>query len=217
MGANKRKSIILRAINVWRRALTHNPKDFWTEKGGGNYFIKYPPGGSRNENLILKVLENEKFDSLIDIGCGYGRYLKTISERFPKAKLVGVEISPTQLEKAKDYLKHCKNIQLEEINGVNIPYRDKFFDISLTYGCMLYVTNNTIRLFIKELQRISQRGIFIESNRIRTTIQDYLSPGIWRFSHNYEKLFKKFSYEVVWSHQTEGLIESLFYVDFDSK
>lgn len=216
MKAGRRRSIVLRAINVWRRFLDYDPKKDWAIRGGAEYFEKYPPVRSRHEEEILKVLENEKFDRLIDIGCGYGRYLKSISSRFPKVRLIGVDISPTQLEKARDYLKECNNVELQEVDGAHLPYRDKYFHISLTYGCMIHVPHKSIVSFIKEVQRISHRGIFIESKRIRTALKGYLSPEIGWYSHNYEKLFKDFPHEVLWSRQTEEILERLFYVDLDS-
>lgn len=199
--------------------MTFSPKDYWTKEGGEEYFKKCPPVGSRNEEPILRVLQSDGFESLIDIGCGYGRYLKVISARFPDARLVGVDISPTQLQKAKEYLGDCKNVELREIDGIHIPYGDKSFDVSVTYGCMIHVPHSAIRAFIGEVARVSRRGLFMETNRKRTTLKDHLSPDVAWYQHNYEELFKRFHYQILWSadYNEMGMIERLFYVDFDSE
>ena len=105
-----------KVMRDWIIYLRFDPKRFWTEKGS-TYFVDYHTAEERNEQMILKILEKIGFDSLIDIGCGYGRYLKCIHEHFPHAKLVGVDISPTQISSARAFLAHYPEIELREIDG----------------------------------------------------------------------------------------------------
>lgn len=52
---------------------------------------------------ILDTLEQYKFDSLIDIGCGDGKVLKEINRRFPNKKLVGTDYSEKSLQFARAF------------------------------------------------------------------------------------------------------------------
>ena len=56
-----------------------DPKKYWTEEGL-IYIRAHPPGGQRGEELVLNTLEILDFESLLDIGCGFGRYLSRVVE-----------------------------------------------------------------------------------------------------------------------------------------
>ena len=89
--------------------MLHNPKKYWTKQGGVKYFNQFHSLASRNEEIFIEQLKNYKPNSLIDIGCGYGRYLKDLKEQSPNLHLVGVDIRASQIVFAKDY---CKNFQI---------------------------------------------------------------------------------------------------------
>jgi SAM-dependent methyltransferase len=207
-------------IRHWKLALTFNPKQYWTEKGL-TYVREYPPEGSRGEELILATLAKFDFQSLVDIGCGYGRYLKAIADRFPDVKLAGVDISPTQIVEAKKFLSAYPVIDLRETDGLHLPYPDKSFDVSFTYGCMIHVPPRAIRPFFKEVYRITRyKGVFLESSRNRLSAKRLLSPSVVWYSHNYSSLFRSFHrpHEINedWQEQRNGIVGRMYIVDFAS-
>jgi len=51
--------------------------------------------------FILCSLQKIEFDSLLDVGCGEGRFLHEASKRFPEQRLVGVDLSARAVEYAK--------------------------------------------------------------------------------------------------------------------
>jgi len=46
-----------------------------------------------SQNCILSILAEEEFESLVDIGCGDGRFLREASKRFPGKRLLGIDRS----------------------------------------------------------------------------------------------------------------------------
>jgi cyclopropane fatty-acyl-phospholipid synthase-like methyltransferase len=50
---------------------------------------------------ILKWVKKEKPSTVIDLGCGYCGYLSSIHQKHPKTELIGVELSPEVVEKAR--------------------------------------------------------------------------------------------------------------------
>lgn len=44
-------------------------------------------------DLIMDLVGAEPFDSLVDVGCGDGRLLREVAERFPEADMLGVDYS----------------------------------------------------------------------------------------------------------------------------
>jgi SAM-dependent methyltransferase len=57
--------------------------------------------------IAEELLEQLKFDSLVDIGCGDGRFLHDVSTRYPEKRLVGVDSSQTAIRWAR-----CLNPEL---------------------------------------------------------------------------------------------------------
>lgn len=51
--------------------------------------------------LVLDILREEKFESLVDIGCGDGRLTREIQQAFPRARVVGVDSSRRAIELAR--------------------------------------------------------------------------------------------------------------------
>ena len=79
----------------------HNPKKFWEDFGGEKYFNQFDSEeGTRGENIFLEIIEEFNPNSIVDIGCGYGRYLKAINKVFPNIELYGVDIAASQIKKS---------------------------------------------------------------------------------------------------------------------
>ncbi len=53
---------------------------------------------------ITPFLENISINKCVDIGCGPGLLLRDLDERFHPQKLIGIDLSPVMLDKAKQIL-----------------------------------------------------------------------------------------------------------------
>lgn len=51
--------------------------------------------------FVLARLERAEFDSLLDVGCGEGRFLREVSKRFQGKRLLGVDFSARAVEYAR--------------------------------------------------------------------------------------------------------------------
>ncbi|QFT88476.1 Trans-aconitate 2-methyltransferase [Bacillus sp. THAF10] len=61
---------------------------------------------------VMKVMKQTKPKTVIDVGCGSGGYLLQLSQKFPKMKMMGIELNE---EVAKEAMKNCKNQDQIEI------------------------------------------------------------------------------------------------------
>ena len=50
---------------------------------------------------LLKLMQAEKHDDVLELGCGPGRALQALSEGQPKTHLTGLDLSPFMLERAE--------------------------------------------------------------------------------------------------------------------
>ena len=60
---------------------------------------------------IIEQLKHEKFNSLIDIGCGDGRLVRELSIEFPNQNIFGIDYSSRAINLARIMNKNCKYFQ----------------------------------------------------------------------------------------------------------
>jgi SAM-dependent methyltransferase len=147
--------------------MVHN-KDHWYD--GWFYDKLIAP----NQDRIFKEIKNviEPNSSVIDVGCGTGRFSFTVSDKV--AKVVGVDLSKKNIDKANQTLskKSDSNITFHHSTLSHLIEQNLHFD----YAVMTYViheVNPEERItLLKEMAQIADKII----------IGDYLVPvnkGFW--------------------------------------
>lgn len=178
---------------ILSRLRSYDPKAYWTAQGA-TYKQKYHErfekrlqenGYDRNIGILMSTLHEFDFKSILDVGCGYGLYLRAIEREFPElVDIQGCDISPTQLEQAREFLGPASRVKLSETDGIHLPYPDKHFDIILTYGVCIHIPSERIEDFISDILRVAKQAyVFIESS---SSIREYSY-----FAHDYPGIFKK--------------------------
>ena len=83
------------------------------------------------KNKILEQLSNEK--TVLDLACGTGILTKQIAQKFPQAEIIGVDITKTYLEKAKEKLNSYQNISFVNQDAEKLNLGRKFDCITASY------------------------------------------------------------------------------------
>ena len=91
-------------------------KEYFTQTHYWAWGFRYL-GGIR---VVLDRLSNIYFDSLIDIGCGDGRFLREVSRYYPTANLLGVDYSERAIRLAKAMSPHL-NYRVLDITREHLP------------------------------------------------------------------------------------------------
>ncbi|KON98332.1 hypothetical protein AF333_03020 [Aneurinibacillus migulanus] len=121
--------------------------------------ISYNDGRYR---LVEEVLGENKFHKVVDIGCGKGRYIKNLKEKYPEAELYGVDIS----DKMLGYLPKGVTPLLGTL--LNIPLMDKEVDMAFCVEALEHAVD--IPKAIQEMGRIVKEDgvlIIIDKNQER--------------------------------------------------
>lgn len=90
--------------------------------------------------------------TILDVGCGKGRYLKNLIEDEPDHIYHAVDLS-------KEVMKYIETDQISKKQGslTNIDYPDDFFDI--TYTCEALEHAVDIKSAVRELARVTNREV----------------------------------------------------------
>lgn len=76
---------------------------------------------------ILKLLENESFSSLLDLGCGTGELLYQIQKKYHSERLIGIDISDKMIDVANEKKIDKAHFILGDTEY--LPFENNTFDV----------------------------------------------------------------------------------------
>ena len=79
--------------------------------------------------LNLAAAQVPRPRSILDVGCGTGRLLRTTAQRFPAARLEGVDAAPQMVRTAIHLLPPGASINVQEATAEALPFADGQFDL----------------------------------------------------------------------------------------
>jgi SAM-dependent methyltransferase len=143
----------------WKRRLVYaDPRDYWTLRGGDEYFREQegqPARAERSRWLAARVASYRPA-SILEIGCGYGKQLGSI-RRLIDVPMVGLDFSPSQLARAREYLDGLDRIDLVLGSGAALPFPDRSFDLVLTSAVILHNPPAMAEAIRREVLRVARR------------------------------------------------------------
>ncbi len=113
------------------------------------------------KNPIHWYLEN-KLDvntaemSAIDIGCGIGNCLPTLSKKF--STVVGVDFSPKMIKKASEKAKDFPNVRLLERDARDLKEFHNQFDVAVSINSALIPCIKDVEKMMKETYNVLKEG-----------------------------------------------------------
>lgn len=112
----------------------------------------------QKKQIINNLLEDLPIKNIIDLGCGDACLIDLVNE---KIAYTGVDISPTQVQYAQNYVKKIerKNTQIHIADILNLEFKDNSFDAALVCDVAEHVLEPE-RLF-KEAKRLIKKNGYI--------------------------------------------------------
>jgi ubiquinone/menaquinone biosynthesis C-methylase UbiE len=113
------------------------------------------------ENLVIKMsdlAETKNSLKILDCGCGFGGNISSLNQRFSHLQLIGLNIDPRQLERARSQVKPTNNNQIEFIQGdaCELPFPDASFDLVFAVECIFHFPSR--QKFFQEAKRVLKPG-----------------------------------------------------------
>ncbi|MDB5351440.1 MAG: methylase involved in ubiquinone/menaquinone biosynthesis [Planctomycetota bacterium] len=151
-----------RSLSRWpslkRRCLYGNPRDYWTLRGGDEYFREQEgqPARDARARWMADRIAAYRPASILEVGCGYGKQLRALRRRLD-CPLVGVDFSPSQLVQARRYLEGVADVRIALASGARLPFPDHSFDLVLTSAVILHNPPEIAEAIRREVVRVSRR------------------------------------------------------------
>jgi SAM-dependent methyltransferase len=144
---------------AWKRHLLYaRPRDYWTLRGGDDYFREQEgqPERTARAEWIADRIASYRPESILEVGCGYGKLLRALRARLD-VPLVGVDFSPTQLAHARGYLAGLAGIEVVLASGTALPFFDGGFDMVVTSAVILHSPPAAAERIRCEIIRVARR------------------------------------------------------------
>jgi SAM-dependent methyltransferase len=97
---------------------------------------------------------------LLDVGCGGGRFAIRLAERFPDIRVVGLDLSPEQIARAKRRGAPLgERVSFVEGSAIDMPFDDGEFDVVYSLGSLKHWTDPAQGL--RECVRVLRPGGYL--------------------------------------------------------
>ena len=135
----------------WDRRIAHDYR-FWMSDSYKDDTAMWAAGERDIQALLNTPHSTERSGVFLEVGCGVGRLLRAASKRFEK--VVGLDVSESAINKAKDLLSDLTNIELRLADGVTIPYPDQSFDLVSSFAALASMPIEVIASYMREIRRV---------------------------------------------------------------
>jgi ubiquinone/menaquinone biosynthesis C-methylase UbiE len=135
-------------------------------------------GAIRKAENILEISRGFTFEKIVEIGAGDGNILSLLSSKGFGKSLTAVEVSESAIRQIKK--KNIPNLfEIKKVNGNELPFRDKEFNMAVCSHVLEHVENP--RITLREIKRISEYQVFeipVDfSFRVDKKVKHFLSYG----------------------------------------
>ena len=182
---------LARARSAWLLWGGYEPARYWRRRGRG-YRKEFDAHSEetrravrRQEAEFLEALRPLEFDSVLEVGCGFGRILRLVADEFAPGRVAGVDVSRHQLRKARALLKSRKPELCEADITRGLPFwEDGTFDLVFTSEVLMHLPEP--EPIVREMARVSRRYVV---HLEYTAAQP--EPERWEFRHDLPGLYRR--------------------------
>ncbi len=156
--------VLRRTTGRWpslkRRWLYRSPRDYWTLRGGLDYFREQEDQAARTIRSLwlAERIAAYRPDSVLEVGCGYGKQLRALRPRLD-GPLVGLDFSPSQLAFARNFLDGLDGVSLVLGSGDRLPFPDRSFDLVFTSAVILHNPPPIAERIRQEIRRVARHWV----------------------------------------------------------
>lgn len=129
------------------------PPDYY-EQGTKNNILKWLWHKQKVESF-KKLVRNEHFKNILDVGCASGFMTNKVSHIFPNSEVSGVDVYQPAINYGKKQYPHIKFLLGD---AHKLPFRGNSFDLIICYETVEHVENP--QQILQEIKRVMRKGGF---------------------------------------------------------
>lgn len=157
--------------------MTYDPVAYW-ESAGRDYLLNFIPDADyeAQEHSLLKVLAPLEYDSVLEVGCGFGRITRLLGNN-----VTAIDPSADQLSAARAVAPGCELIQ----SSIQAFETDRRWDLVLAVEVLMHIRPEDMPAVADKMRSLARRQI---------VTLDWTDPverptAPHNFRHHYPSLF----------------------------
>lgn len=170
--------------------MSYIPNEYWKHRGKDyKKNFKYDHKFELQEQMLIEYLKKYSFDSVLEVGCGFGRITKLLLTNFPKIKeYFAFDLSAHQVENAKINITEVENntnIQFA-VSDIQSFQPIQKYDLVIASEVLMHVLPSEIEQIIQKLVSLSTRyvcNIDWFEDKVPKKAESF------NFIHQYEKIY----------------------------
>ena len=135
-------------------------RDYWDGNrryGYGGY--KYDGRWKPVAESLIKHYNLKDGCKILDVGCGKAHVLYEIKQLLPNAELHGFDISKHGIADAPEGIR--KSLSIRRAQDVPYSWKDKYFDLVISLGCMHNLRIFDLKKVFGEIERVGKQKFFM--------------------------------------------------------
>jgi 2-polyprenyl-3-methyl-5-hydroxy-6-metoxy-1,4-benzoquinol methylase len=104
-------------------------------------------------------------ESILDVGCGGGGFTFRLAQKYPKARVLGIDTSKDAIEFAKTQLQNSnvgtKNIEFSFISSPDLDFSPHSFDIVTSTLVCHHMNDDELVHFLKKAYKVAKRAVIL--------------------------------------------------------
>lgn len=134
-------------------------KSLWFNVGYWKHANSYQEAAENFADKLFEFGDIKENETLLDIGCGFGVQDIHWVKKYNVEKIIGINISPTQLKLGEKLVQKEgleNKIEFKEGDAVNLNFKDNSFDTIIALDCVYHFISR--EKFLKEAYRVLKPG-----------------------------------------------------------
>jgi len=132
---------------IWRQV----PPNYYDHAIKTNLLQRY--WHSQKLNTLKKLLANQKYQKILDVGCAGGSMANKVGYIFPKSKITGIDAYKDSIKYAKE---KYPGINFLVADAHNLPFKANTFDMVICYETIEHVVNP--KKVLNEIKRVMKKS-----------------------------------------------------------
>lgn len=165
-------------VNKYRKAIAkymeYDERRYWDRRAES--WVLQSDVDEVKEKKLKNILSTIKFDSVLDVGCGSGRFVNYFKDK----KYTGCDIAKHLVDVCKERFPE-RDFYTSSVEDVK-PLSNHKFDLVFCYTVLEHVPPENIQKAVDALKSVGKKMLIVEP-------VDFIPQGDYCYSHDYKKLF----------------------------
>jgi pseudaminic acid biosynthesis-associated methylase len=161
----------------------------WAGDFGDAYVERNRAAGEKRRPFWRQILDEFPAKSALEIGCNLGANLRWLAAMLPTGDVFGVDVNAAALRELRRNLPDANAVRAA---GRELPFRDRWFDLTFTAGVLIHQPDATLPLVMSEIVRCSRRFVLCAEYHSDDSVEvPYRGHSGALFKRNYGDLYQQ--------------------------